>query len=138
MEIAVRYYSRNGATKKLADAIAKEMKVKALTVDHPLEKPVSVLFVGSGIYCGKLDKHVMDFLETLHTEDAHRIVIFTTSFLSGKHVDKKMKKFLFDHKLVMDTRTFHCPGKFLFFQSSRPNLIDLDEAKKFAKRVTKK
>ena len=38
MKIAVRYYSRGGNTKKLADAIAKAVGVEALTADTPLKE----------------------------------------------------------------------------------------------------
>lgn len=138
MEIAVRYYSRGGSTEKVARAIAKAVGVKAYPVSEPLKKPVSVLFVGSGVYAGHIDKHVIDFLLTLDAVQVHRIVLFTTSYFSGKIVDKKTRKFLFAHDLVMDSRIFHCPGKFLFFQTSRPNLIDLDNAAKFARKVIKK
>ncbi len=36
MNIQVRYYSRTGNTKKIADAIAKEAGVKAKTIDAPV------------------------------------------------------------------------------------------------------
>ena len=37
-EVAVRYYSRGGNTKKLAEAIAEAVGVETLTTDTPLEE----------------------------------------------------------------------------------------------------
>ena len=38
MNIAIRYYSQTGNTKKLAEAIAAELGVEAKDVSHPLEE----------------------------------------------------------------------------------------------------
>ena len=46
MKIAVRYFSRGGNTKKLADAIAKAVGVDAETTSVPLTEDVDILFLG--------------------------------------------------------------------------------------------
>ena len=49
MGVAVRYYSRSGNTKAVAEAIAKAAGVKAVSVDQKdaaLKEPVDVLFIG--------------------------------------------------------------------------------------------
>ena len=53
MRVEVRYFTRNGGTKKLADAIAAAMGVEARTVDQPLEKFADVVFLGASVYGGK-------------------------------------------------------------------------------------
>ena len=50
MKIAVRYYTRSGNTKKLAEAIAKAVGAEAKTVDEPLWEDVDILFLGSSVY----------------------------------------------------------------------------------------
>lgn len=48
MNVAVRYYSRSGNTKALADAMARAAGVPAISVDAPeakLDEPVDVLFI---------------------------------------------------------------------------------------------
>ena len=42
MKIAVRYYSRSGNTRKLAEAIAKAVNVEAKTTDEPLDEDVDI------------------------------------------------------------------------------------------------
>ena len=43
MKIAIRYYTRSGNTKKLAEAIAEAASVEAKDVSVPLEEEVDVL-----------------------------------------------------------------------------------------------
>ncbi len=63
MNIAVRYYSRSGNTKLLAEAIAKGVGVEAISVDaanSKIEKEVDVLFIGGALYAYGLDKHLKE------------------------------------------------------------------------------
>ena len=49
MSTAVRYYSRSGNTKLVAEAIAKALGVSAVSVDRPeaaLNEKADVLFIG--------------------------------------------------------------------------------------------
>ena len=44
MSFAVRYYTKTGNTKRLADAIAKELGVEALPISEPVTEKVDILF----------------------------------------------------------------------------------------------
>ena len=58
MNIAVRYYSRSGNTKAVADAIAAAAQVQAVSVDQDdaaITEPVDVLFIGGALYAYGLD-----------------------------------------------------------------------------------
>ena len=46
MKFAVRYYTKTGNTKRLAEAIAKELGVEALPISEPVEDAVDYLFQG--------------------------------------------------------------------------------------------
>lgn len=46
MKFAVRYYTKTGNTKRLAEAIAKELGVEALPISEPVEDAVDYLFLG--------------------------------------------------------------------------------------------
>ncbi len=50
MKIAIRYYTKTGNTKKLAEAISSAIGVEAKTVDEPLTEDVDILFLGSAVY----------------------------------------------------------------------------------------
>ena len=61
MKIAVRYYTRGGNTKKLADAISKAVGVDAETTSVPLTEDVDILFLGSSVYANGVDDAVKEF-----------------------------------------------------------------------------
>ena len=50
MKIAVRYYTKTGNTKRLAEAIAKAVGVEALPVTAPVAESVDILFLGNSYY----------------------------------------------------------------------------------------
>ena len=47
MTFAVRYYTKTGNTKRLAEAVAKELGVEALPISEPVTEPVDALFLGN-------------------------------------------------------------------------------------------
>ncbi len=84
MNIAVRYYSRSGNTKLLAETIANEAHVKAVSVDSvdaEIKESVDLLFIGGALYAYGLDKHLKEYLKTLKKEYIKKAVVFSTSWL---------------------------------------------------------
>ncbi len=47
MKYAVRYYTKTGNTKRLAEAIAGELGVEALPISSPVTESVDYLFLGN-------------------------------------------------------------------------------------------
>ena len=66
MNIEVRYYSRGGNTKKIAEAIAGAVGVEAKTVAEPLTGDVDILFLGSAPYAFDVDDEVKKFIHKRH------------------------------------------------------------------------
>ena len=62
MKIAIRYYTKSGNTKKLADAIGNQLNVEVLTVKTPLTEKVDVLFLGSSVYAAGVDESIKSFI----------------------------------------------------------------------------
>lgn len=90
MNIAVRYYSKSGNTKAVADAVAEAVGVKAVSVDAAqaeIKEPVDLLFIGGALYAYGLDKHLKEYLKTLKKENVKKAVVFSTSWLSKHSVD---------------------------------------------------
>lgn len=90
MKIAVRYYSKSGNTKAVADAVAEAVGVKAVSVDATqadIKEPVDLLFIGGALYAYGLDKHLKEYLKTLKKENVKKAVVFSTSWLSKHSVD---------------------------------------------------
>ena len=61
MTYAVRYYTKTGNTKKLADALAGELGVEARPISDPVTEPVDLLFLGNSYYAFNIDPEVRDF-----------------------------------------------------------------------------
>ena len=55
MRVAIRYCTRGGNTKKLADAISKAIGVDAEATSVPLTEDVDILFLGSSVYANGVD-----------------------------------------------------------------------------------
>lgn len=138
MKIAVRYYTRGGATEKVGKAIAEALGVKGETIDRPLDEKVDLLFIGSGVYKGKIDPRMKKWLENLDPSKAGKAIFFSTSLFSGGDSDEQVRHILAAKGIPMDNRTFHCHGRFLFFYRNHPDSQDLMEAAIFAKNMAKK
>ncbi|MGN1176089.1 MAG: flavodoxin family protein [Roseburia sp.] len=81
MQIEVRYQSRGGNTKAVAEMIAKEFQVSALSIDHPVKEYTDILFLGGGVYGWKMDKSLCEFIKQLPKEKVGQIVAFSTTGL---------------------------------------------------------
>jgi flavodoxin len=128
MSTAVRYYSRSGNTKAVADAIAKAAGVEAVSVDREeakLTEAVDVLFIGGALYAYGIDNHMKEFLKTLKKGDAKKAVVFSTSWLS-KHAVDLIKKGLSDAGIPAEDE--------IFYVKNRPNEEQLREAAAFAEK----
>jgi len=79
MNIAVRYQSKGGNTKVVAEAIAKSAGVIAEPIEKPIEAHVDLLIVGGGVYAWGLDKTLVSFLQNLDPEKVNTVAAFTTA-----------------------------------------------------------
>jgi len=135
MGIAVTYYSKNGSSKRLAEAIADAAGCTATDISTiKLPEAVDLLFIGGAIYGGKLDISLQQFISSLDPEKVRRAVVFST-FAFGETANEKTKALLKEQKIQVDDKCFTCKGKFLFFNRKRPNSADIDAAKQFAKSI---
>ena len=78
MNIAVRFQSRGGNTKAVAEAVANAAGVSAEPIDIPLAEPVDVLIIGGGVYAFSLDESLKTFLNALSADNVKCIAPFST------------------------------------------------------------
>jgi len=78
-KIAVRYQSRGGNTKTVAEAIAKAAGVTAEPIDVPIAEPVDILFVGGGVYAWDIDQSLKTYLQDLTQENVKSVAAFSTA-----------------------------------------------------------
>lgn len=134
MKIAVRYYTRTGNTKKLAEAIAQAAGVKALPISEPVNEQVDVLFLGNSYYAFSIDHEVKAFVGSLDKSKIGRIVNFGSAAMLNS-TWKKVKAEADKAGIKMDEREFHCRGEFKAFHKGRPNAEDIKAAAEFAKSI---
>lgn len=135
MKIAIRYYSKTGNTKKLADAISKTTGIPAETVDQPLTEPVDILFLGSSVYAAGVDDAVKKFVATLNKEKVKKVVNFSTAALIASTY-KQIKKLLEPKQIPLAEQEFHCRGSFKVMHKGRPGEEDLKAVQEFARSIT--
>ena len=133
MTYAVRFYTKTGNTKRLAEAIAKELGVEALPISNPIDEKVDVLFLGNSYYAFSIDPEVRDFVRSLDKEKVGKIVNFGSAAMLNSTY-KKVKAEADKVGIPMDEREFHCKGEFKGVHKGRPNAEDVAAAAEFAKK----
>ena len=134
MKIAVRYYTKTGNTKRLAEAVAGAVGVGALPISNPVDEPVDILFLGNSFYAFNIDPEVRDFIRSLEKSKVGRIVNFGSAAMLNS-TWKKVKAEADKVGVAMDEREFHCKGEFKGIHKGRPNQKDMQAAAEFAKKI---
>lgn len=136
MKIAVRYYSRGGNTKKVAQVIAEATGVEANPVSEPLREDVDLLFLGYAPYAFDVDDKVKKFIDGIGVK-VGKAVIFSTSAVV-KSPRKYVEKPLAAKHIPLAEEEFSCRGEFKMLHKGRPNREDLKNAYDFACSCQKK
>ena len=136
MKIAIRYYSRGGNTKKIADAVSDAVGVEAKTVAEPLDEDVDILFLGSAPYAFDVDDEVKKFISGIGVS-VGRVVNFSTSAVV-RSTRKYVEKLFAEKEIPVDEEEFSCRGAFAMFHKGRPDENDRKAAADFAKKIISK
>ncbi len=134
MKAAVRYDTKTGNTKKLAEAVAGALGVRALPISEPVEETVDVLFLGNSYYAFTIDPEVRAFIRSLDKNKIGKIVNFGSAAMLNSTF-KRVKAEADKAGIPMDEREFHCKGEFRGLHKGRPNEADLAAAAAFAKTI---
>lgn len=134
MKIAVRYYTKTGNTKRLAEAVATAAGVEALPISTPVTDPVDVLFLGNSYYAFSIDPEVRSFIRSLDKTKVGKIVNFGSAAMLNS-TWKKVKQEADKAGIPLDDREFLCKGEFKGVHKGRPNAEDLEAAADFAKGI---
>ena len=134
MKVAVRYYTKTGNTKRLAEAVAAALNTEALPISVPVDEYTDILFLGNSYYAFTIDPEVRDFVRSLDKSKVGRIVNFGTAAMLNSTY-RKVKAEADKVGIPMDTREFHCRGQFKGAHKGRPNDEDLKAAAAFAREI---
>ena len=130
MSIAIRYYSKFGHTEKMAGVITVLTGVKAETVAAPLTGPVDTLYLGSGVFLGKVNSAIVDFIKTLKPGDVKKVICFGSCAIIKSPVPQ-MRQLLEAQGISVSTQEFTCKGSMGPLHAGHPDAKDLDDFKKF-------
>lgn len=133
MKAAIRYFSRGGNTKKIAEAISAAIGVDALTTDVPLAEDVDVLFLGSSVYAFGVDEAVEAFIRGIDVK-VGKVVNFSTAALV-KSTYKQVGKLLAAKGIPLAGEEFACRGSFAMVHKGKPDEEDCKAAAAFAKKM---
>lgn len=127
MHAAVRYFSRSGNTKLVADAIADAAHTQAVSADASdatLSEHVDVLFIGGALYAYGLDKHLRDYVRSLDASQVGKAVVFSSAWLS-RHALDILRNELGARGIQVEERDF--------FVKNKANADQLEQARQFAR-----
>lgn len=133
MTTAIRYFSRTGNTKKLAEGIACALGMEAKTTEVALEEKVDILFLGSAVYAAGVDDEVKAFIKN-NASKIGKIVNFSTAALLPSTY-KQVSKLAEENNVAISEEEFHCRGAFAVMHKGRPNEADIKAAQEFAKKI---
>lgn len=132
MKVEVRYYSRSGNTKALAEAIAKGAGVEAVSViddNAKLTEKADILFIGGALYAYGLDNNLKKYLNDIDANYVSSAVVFSTSWISKHSLDLIRKALEQKGIKVLDD---------VIYYKNMPKDNELKEAEEITKKIINK
>jgi len=133
----VLFSSRGGNTRKLADAIAGELGIKAADVKAASIDPAAgIIFLGSGCYGGKPGEAMMKLIGA-NDFSGRKVALFGTS-ASGHGLEVQAMGDALKQKGANVLGKYNCTGQFLgIVRRGHPDKDDLGGARQFAREMAK-
>lgn len=133
-DVRVVYATKTKHSKKIAEAIGKELGTKAINVtDNPSVEKTELLFIIGGIYGGDSLPELLGFVDRLDPDNVKRVAL-VTSCASKSQGQENVRKRLEEKGIdVIDERLIQ--GSFLLYKLGRPNKADIQEAVDFARTL---
>ena len=134
MRVEVRYYTKTGNTKRLAEAVAEAVGAEALPIDVPVSEKTDILFLGNSYYAFTIDPEVRAFIKSLDKNKVGKIVNFGSAAMMNSTI-RKVRAEASRIGIPVDSREFHCKGEFKGVHKGKPDADDLKNVAVFAKQI---
>lgn len=134
MTIAIRYFSKFGHSAKMAEVISQVTGAKPETVAQPINEPFDTLYLGSGVFLGKISADMVSFIKTLTPEKVKRVVCFGSCAIIKSPVPQ-MRSLLQAQGINVDEQSFTCKGSMGPLHAGHPNAQDLENLKQFIQKI---
>ena len=136
MKYAVRYFSKFGHSAQMAEVIGEVAGVKPESVDTPLTEEVDILFIGAGLFLGKVNGRIKEFARTLDPKKVKKVVLFGSSALIDTTV-AQMRTIFEELGFTVAAESFSCKGEMGPLYSGHPNQQDLADLRAFIEKTIK-
>ena len=133
MKIEIRYFTKTGNTKKLAEAIAQELNIEAQELSAPLSEKTDILFLCNSVYWAGADSSVKKFISENKSKIGLLVNVSTAAMIESTYA--QIKKIAEKEGVKLSDKEFHCRGKFTALHSGHPDEADIAAAKVFARKV---
>lgn len=128
--IRIRYYSKTGNTKRVAEYIAKELNLEALSIsDSDYDFSCGLLFLGGAPYANIMSSKLREYANNLKKENVKAVALFTTSNWSRRTV-RALKK-------ILKEKDINVYDDYLYVHMLKVKASE-DKAKAFVKNIIKK
>lgn len=130
MKTAIRYYSKFGHTTKMANIVGELTNTCPELATVRLTHPVDTLYLGAGVFLGKVDNSIVEFINTLTPDMVKQVVCFGSSAIIKSPVPQ-MRKLLEARGITVSEKEFTCRGSMGPVHMGHPNQKDLDDFRQF-------
>lgn len=133
MKIEIRYFTKTGNTKKLAEAIAQELNIEAQELSAPLSEKTDILFLCNSVYWAGADGSVKKFITENKSNIGLLVNVSTAAMIESTYA--QIKKIAEKEGVKLSDKEFHCRGKFTALHSGHPDEADIADVKAFVRKV---
>lgn len=132
MKAAIIYSTMTGHSKKIAQAMEKELNIPTHDINsNPVLEGIDLLFIVSGVYGGSPKPELLSYAKTLTPEQVRRVALVTSSASLMKQ--SALRSVLSENGIAVKAEEHTCKGSFLLAALFRPNQSDLAEAVRFGR-----
>ena len=134
MRNRVLYCSRKERTKKVAEAISTGARITSDPLEkHTVVTDVGILFLGSGIYFGKISGKMKKFASKIEPKEVKLVVAFSTASKPSDIALAQLKAILEPKGIKVHDEGFFCKGSSIGMKY--PGIKELKEAEAFGQKV---
>ena len=120
MKTAIRYYSKFGHTTKMAKIVGELTGTRPELATVRLAEPVDTLYLGAGVFLGKVDNSIAEFIKTLTPDMVKQVVCFGSSAIIKSPVPQ-MREMLQARGITVSDKEFTCRGSMGPVHMGHPN-----------------
>ncbi len=89
MNVIIRYQSRGGHVKEMAEIISQGIDIEPISISDPrapITKHVDVLFIGGALYNFKLDPSMVEYINNIPEGKVYKAIVFGSSALTRRPI----------------------------------------------------